>query len=237
MNLLRKIAFISASVVAFSHAQDGTFLGLDFGVNTKRGDFLAATSPLKTPSSLDYSIGMKIGYQRYFNNFIGIRTYLGANYIVTQKQTIVYPQMGGGGGTIKSQGDMQYKGFGLSGNIDAVLKYDFSKNFALGIYGGIGYEGTFYNDANVEIISHDGGGALELFGKVKDIKGNGLVYNVGFQAFIAQNHQIEVGVKFAPYYINAKSELSNRNKNIKNLGANSKALAGDTFFVGYRYLF
>lgn len=235
MNLLRKIAFISAGVVTFSHAQDGTFLGLDFGVNTKRGDFLVATRPLKTPSSLDYSIGMKVGYQRFFNNFIGVRTYVGANYILTQKQTIVYPQIGGGG-AIKSQGDMQYNGFGLSGNIDVLLKYDFSKNFALGVYGGVGYEGTFYNDANVEIIASDSG-ALELFGKVKDIKGNGLIYNVGFQAFIAQNHQIEVGVKFAPYYIRAKSELSNRNKNIKNLGADSKALAGDTFFVGYRYLF
>lgn len=233
---LKKTVFTLASLVAFSNAQNGAFLGLDFGINTDRGDFLKSTSPLKTPSSLDTTVGVKTGYQQYINNFVGFRAYLGANYILTQKQTVIYSQAGGGGGTLKSEGNMQYHGVNISGNIDALLKYDFSKNFALGIYGGIGYEGSFYNDSNVKIAAASAG-ALELFGKVKNISGSGFIYNAGIYTLIAQRHQIELGIKFAPYHIRSKSELSNRIGNTKNLGEHSKALAGNLIFLGYRYLF
>lgn len=231
----KKTVFTLTSLVAFSNAQNGAFLGLDFGINTNRGEFLKSSNTLKTPPSLDTTIGVKTGYQQYINNFVGFRAYLGANYILTQKQTVIYSHQGGSG-AIKSEGDMQYHGFNISGNVDALLKYDFSKNFALGVYGGIGYEGTFYNDSNVKIIAKDQG-ALELFGKVKNIRGSGFIYNVGIHTLIAQKHQVELGIKFAPYYIRNKSELSNRVGNVNNLGENSKALAGNLIFAGYRYLF
>ncbi|PAF48259.1 hypothetical protein BKH41_05970 [Helicobacter sp. 12S02232-10] len=229
-----QIFFMCGLFFGFLNAQKALMLGIDFGDNINNENFLKATSTLDTQSGFNPSIGLKMGYQYYFRNFLGFRAYVGANY-VNMKKSITYNHAGGLG-PISSKGNMEYSGFSFSGNIDVLLKYDFTKNFALGIYGGIGYEGTFFKDSKVAITAVDPG-ALELFGNVNHINGNGLIYNLGFHTLIAQSHQFEIGVKFAPYNINSRSNLSNRIGDINNLGLHSQVKMGTLAFIGYRYLF
>ncbi|PAF44027.1 outer membrane beta-barrel protein [Helicobacter sp. 11S02596-1] len=226
--------FIGSLFFSLLNAQKSLIAGIDFGDQINNGNFLKATNKLDTQSDFNPSIGLKIGYQQYFMGFLGLRAYAGVNYI-HMKKSVTYNQQGGLG-PISSKGDTEYSGFSANANVDLLLKYDFTRNFGLGVYGGIGYEATFFEDSNVSIQAVDSG-ALELFGKVHHIKGNGFIYNVGIHTLIAQNHQIEIGVKFAPYLINSDSTLSNRTGDIKTLGLPSKTQMGMLAFIGYRFVF
>ncbi|RAX54290.1 hypothetical protein CCY99_04570 [Helicobacter sp. 16-1353] len=233
---MKKLILIVVFVLSLSNlnASNGIFIGADLGIPLNNQEFIKTSinGTMDTKSKNNLSLGLKLGYQHYFLNYIGIRGYVSGNYLNMDKETTITQP--GGIGNVVSKGNTKYNGYNIGANIDMLLKYDFNDIFALGGFIGLGYEYSKFNDTNINIIA-DGSGAVGLAGKLKNINGNGLIYNIGIQAIFIQNHQIELGVKLAPYNIKAESDLKKGLQQEPNY--HTKVQSGTTIFLGYRYLF
>lgn len=218
------------------NATNGILLGVDIGAKLNDREFINAlgAEKIQTKSDIGIDLGVRIGYQHYFLDFIGIRSHISGNN-VSMKKTTSSLQAGGNNSTVKSEGLTSYNGYSFSGNVDLLLKYDFTPAFGLGVYGGIGYEITFFDDEKVNIISVDQG-SIEHIGDIKNMEGKGFIYNVGIQAIIVNNHQIELSYKWAQYDIESTSITGTRQGTSIKTGK-SKVPIGSSFYIGYRYVF
>lgn len=216
----------------FVYAKSGVFIGADVGASFSNKDFIKSSAgDVSNVGKVSPIYGLKLGYQQYFG-FIGLRAYGSANLIEITRETTI--SQAGGFNTIKAIGKANYNGYNLGANVDLLFKIDFVDVFGMGAFVGIGYEYAKFKDTKIDILSNQMGG-IDVSGKIKNISGDGLVYNVGLQAMILGSHQIELGYKFTPYKVYGTTDLY---KNvIKEPELKSNIKLNGTITIGYRYIF
>ncbi len=216
----------------FLYAKSGLFIGADAGIYLNNKDFVKSSAgESSNENKISPIYGLKLGYQQYFG-FIGLRAYGSANLVeIINDITIL---QSAGFDPIKASGQARYKGYNLGANVDLLFKIDFVDVFGMGAFVGIGYEYANFKNTKIDIFSNRPG-SIDISGNIKNISGDGLVYNLGLQAIIFDSHQIELGYKFTPYRIYGTNDLYKND--VKEPELKSSIKLNGALTIGYRYIF
>jgi len=190
-------------------SKNGAFVGVDFGW---MADFLTnndGTTTAKTDTFPYGLIGLKLGYNYYFSNRLGVRGYVDYGY--------------GFHTTNESGATNNTNIHQLAINADVLVNIFSYKNVIFGAYAGLGFG---YSGKNTEAKSA---------GTTTITDGPSGVYipiNLGISANIEQNHRVDIGVKIQTFQTSI-----NNTTNAESSTTGTDKLRTLNFGIGYQYLF